>query len=338
MKYLLILTLALSMCVSNAMEKTSGSNAQEKYTRVLGTGKTEEEAKLNGFKIAIQIVVGSVVVTEKEAKNNFLARDEVANYSAGYIDDYKIIDSTVTSSGYTLIMDVLVKNSKIAEQILNVSKGNAGLEGDRLSNQYKSYLNERQSGDNFVNTVLGNYPKNAFNVKVDKVEFKLDAYRNSILIIPYQVRMNYKWLESFRESLKVVEDGDSHSPGSIKVTVKKPDDWFGNTSTYNFNDLNRMNGVINIINDPLNILVKIVDYSGNTLYSRCMQAPKFVRYNESLTSGNDATVRGQDVFDQYAQLTIGPDSPMFNKLNSMNKIEVEVIRLPRSNDPICNTN
>lgn len=338
MKYLLILTLALSMCVSNAMEKTSGSNAQEKYTRVLGTGKTEEEAKLNGFKIAIQIVVGSVVVTEKEAKNNFLARDEVANYSAGYIDDYKIIDTTVTPSGYTLIMDVLVKNSKIAEQILNVSRGDAGLEGDRLSNQYKSYLNERESGDKFVNNVLGNYPKNAFNVKVGKVEFKLDAYRNSILVIPYEVRMNYKWLESLRESLKVVEDGDNHSPGSIKVTIKKPDEWLGNTSTHDFNDLTRMNSIISIIHDTLNILVKIVDYSGNTLYSRCMLAPTFVRYSESLNSGNNATVRGQDVFEQYTQLTIGPDSPMFNKLNSMNKIEVEVIRMPKSDDPICHTN
>jgi len=339
MKYLLILTLALSMCVSNAMEKTSGSDTQEKYTRVLGTGKTEEEAKLNGFKIAVQIVVGSVIVTEKEANTNNLTRDKIVDYSAGYVDDYKIIDKTVTTSGYSLIMDVLVKNSKIAEQILNKGKNDAMLEGPRLSEQYKSFLSERKSGEQFIDTVLGNYPSNAYSVKVGKVDFKLDTNNNSILIVPYEVRMNPKWLESLRESLTIMADGDNRSPGSIKVTIKKPDEWFGNTSIHNFNDSYRMKRIVDNINDVLNVQVKIVDNSGSTLYAICFQSPRFVGYSESLSSsGNNATVRGQDVYDLTSQIVIGTNSPMYYKLNNMNKVEVNLIRMPRPNDPICNVN
>ena len=344
MKYLLIITLALSMCVSNAMEKTSGSNTPDKqYVRVLGTGKTEEEAKLNGFKNAIIKVVGTIVVTEKEAKDTFLTRNEVATYSSGYVDDYKIVDKVDSWAGPMLIMDVLVKSSKIANQILGISKGDAELEGSKLATQYKSYLDERRSGDIFVDKVLNTYPKNAFNIKMGEVQFKLDSYRNSLLIVPYEVSYNYNWIMSLREVFKIMADGDNYSPDRVRIIAKKPGSWFGDTVEYNFNDTTRLDRIGSYLSVDTVIQLKIVDKNGDALYTTCGQKSFIgIGYGNNYHS-TDRWIRGNEVYEFQDVIKISPDSPAYNRLDKMSKVEVNIIKAPvygpgRDKYPECDLN
>ena len=52
--------------------------------RTQGRGSTFEEAKNEAFRSAIEIKVGSAIVSEQETFNDKV-RDEIVNYSAGYV-------------------------------------------------------------------------------------------------------------------------------------------------------------------------------------------------------------------------------------------------------------
>ena len=78
--------LFLTACASTGVEKTSGTvGYSPEYTRALGTGKTIDEAKTNAFNVAIEIVVGSVVITERQSNNNQLIRDEIIRASSKFV-------------------------------------------------------------------------------------------------------------------------------------------------------------------------------------------------------------------------------------------------------------
>lgn len=334
MKYLLYLTLMFSMCVSVAMEKTSGTNIPDKQSvRVLGTGKTLEEAKMNGFQKAVQQVAGTVVVSEQEFKDNFLERNQVATYSAGYVDDFKIIEKHEGWYGYQLIMDVLVKSSKISQQILNNQRGEANLQGETMAAQWKTFIAERNSGDNFIKATLSSYPKNSFNIKVGDIQYKVDSYRNSILIVPYEISFKYEWIVALKEFLKVMADGDSNSPVNINVISKKPGAWVGSRETYYFNDIVRFEKIREYLDIMTLLQVKILDRNGEMIYSQCTKQPMISINN----------INSNKEFISQAEIMISPDSSISKKLERMSKVEVNLIKVPefgwvQNKHPECNTN
>ena len=125
MKYLaLVIVLVLSACANTPTNNQP--KVENGYYRVLGTGKNFEEARLNGFQLAVEMAVGSIVVTEKQVTNNILIRDQIVRHSSGYVDDFKIIEQSGSNLRYTVVMDVKVKSSQIAEVILgsNYKNGN----------------------------------------------------------------------------------------------------------------------------------------------------------------------------------------------------------------------
>jgi hypothetical protein len=92
------------------------------YVQVESTAATAAQARAEGFKLAVSQAVGTLVVTESEVKNQQLVRNEIIQYSSGYIQDFKILSETQVGSMTRIIMDVWVTESKIADRLLNLSK------------------------------------------------------------------------------------------------------------------------------------------------------------------------------------------------------------------------
>jgi hypothetical protein len=61
--------------------------------QIEAVGSTLEEAKRNAFRQAIEQTVGIVMLDEKEASGSILTKDFVGGYSAGYIDDFEILEN-----------------------------------------------------------------------------------------------------------------------------------------------------------------------------------------------------------------------------------------------------
>jgi len=243
--------------------------------QVSGQGATFEEAKLNAFRTAIEIVAGSVVTTERESVNYKLVKDEILVYSAGYVTDYKIINTFKSGNQIQIIVDVQVSSSKLSDRILGLGKEVKNFEANKHSNQYQTYLYGKNNGDRLLNQVLNDYPKKAYKLTQGVHQFKVDAYRNGIIEIPLELSWNHNFISSFNEALGILEDGSNGlfklSPGNITVMAKDPKDWVvGTKNQYKFNDVVIVSNVRDTLQQKKpNILLTVKNFENKNVLQQC---------------------------------------------------------------------
>jgi len=325
MKSLIVLCmLALSACASTTIPKTSNNSPDAGVIRVIGTGSNKEEAKINGFTTAIEIAVGSVILTDKESVNSQLVRDDILKHSSGYVDDYKIINESTNFKGISLVMDVTVKSSKIAERVLNRGKSDGNVEGEKLSTQYKSYSNSKSTGDKLLNTVLNDYPVRAFNIAQGKVDFKLDNNRNPIIEIPYTLKWNYKYLTALNEALKVTSDPYENNSRQERVflTSKDPNSWLlGTTDRYYYNDKLSASIIKQHLVGYISINMRLLDKSGTKVLEGCAKTLSFNGVNNL----NPTMIDGNKMIDEIMIVTFTKPN-MIQKVQYIDRVELSVSR------------
>jgi hypothetical protein len=280
------------------------------YIQVMGVGKNFNEAKLNGFKNAISIKVGSALLSENQVTNNKLLREELIDYSAGYIDSYTIIDTIVKPDNVVVIMQVVVKSSKIHERILNKGKDEKELEGSKLSNQYFTYLNQGKDGDRVLGAVLNDYPKRAFKITQGKHEFKLNSDRIAVLVIPFELRWSKPFLVSLHEVVKLLADGSYNSPNRVVIGHSK----------YNFNDNNRYEQVRQQLGSGLAIQANLVDNSNRTIITQCYNVPS--SFSGTYSSGI-YVVYENEVLRNTLHLEVNPATA--KALENVTRIELTLV-------------
>ena len=305
MKYILLaVMLALTACASTTEAvRTSSDSPDAGVIRVLGTGSTKEEAKNNGFNTAIEIAVGSALLSQKQVRNDKLVRDEIVKYSAGYVDDYKIIDETKTSGGYSLLMDVHVKSSRIHERLLSGGSDEKNVNGDKLATQYETYVKQQESADKLVDVLIQDWPEKAFTVKQGKQEFSVDRDRNSVLRIPVEMTMNFSFVNAVDEALKKVNQRKTYSDIKIGVAVKPPDSWIiGYTHGYFFDDIQRVKQFQKGFNDNFQIQVHLKDVNGNLIYSNCFDHLRSFSYQTPTAF----ILQGNEGVDSHIDIKLNP--------------------------------
>lgn len=321
MKYLaLVLTLVISACASN-IKTSQPVNGVISQLRVIGNGNTIEQAKTNGFTSAIEIAVGAVVLTDVEVKGNTLIRDEIIKHSAGYIDDYKIVSQSYINNQYTLVMDVDVKSSRIMERLLNKGSTSTSLNGDRLSNQYSSYMNERRTGDQVLNRLLSDFPSNAMKITQGQTQFMLDGYRNPVLIVPIEIRWDYKYLTALNEVLSILEDKSGPTPDKVHVISKNPNAWLvGETNVYGFSDGVRFQRIINGLDKEIKIHARIQNSNGGTIFTGCYNSGQTFR---GLNKSNSRyVVWGNDVERDHIRIVF--DDELKQKFKNADKVTLSI--------------
>jgi hypothetical protein len=320
MKYLLILVLAMSALLGTPTYsqpvKDIPKNATTGYARVLGTGRTFEEAKLNGFQLAVEIAVGAVVVTEKKSVNNSLVRDQVLKHSSGYVDDFKIIDQSQTNSGYSLTMDVKVKSSKIAEVILDTGdKGNNTFDTQRIIAQYNTIINERNDAERLIDNLLKDYPKNSFIVTKFPSKIVMSSNRDMILHIPYSFKWSDAWIETFLETVGRVSDPKLSSTNVISVIHKKhkPSMFHDYEEVIlHIDDHKIYDKVYNKVWGAIYIVITLEDINNKVMYVECNY--KFPSFKAIPT--NTAFYSGE------AEITIYKDSNLFKNFNKVDHANI----------------
>lgn len=323
MKYLLIVfMLSLTACASTTVPKTSNNMPDAGIIRVIGTGSNKEEAKINGFTTAIEIAVGSVILTDKESVNSQLVRDDILKHSSGYVDDYKIINESTNFKGISLVMDVTVKSSKIAERVLNRGKSEGVIEGERLDTQYKSYSNSKATGDRLLNTVLNDYPMRAFNITQGKVDFKLDNRRNPVIEIPYTLKWNYKYLTALNEALKITSDPYENNSAQERIFVasKDPNAWLlGTTDRYYFNDKVSPAIVKQHLVGYISINMRLLDKFGMKVLEGCAKTISF----NGVNNVNPTIIDGNKSIDEIMVVSFTKPN-MIQKVDKIDRVELSV--------------
>jgi hypothetical protein len=246
------------------------------YIQVVGTGPTLELAKENAFREAIMIRVGTVVVSERESTINELKRDDISVYSAGYVNDYKIISVVNNGSTVKVTVNVLVADSKLVNQRLNSGKTTNTINGENAAVNFKSFIDQKNKADKLIKTVMSSYPTNAYIVEQEPYQIGVDSFRNAILSIRYRLKWNYDYITSFNELMSLVEDSKygmfERAPSNVIIMAKNPKDFIlGEKKHYKFTDVLLLDRLKDAMTDGRGAKLKlsISDTNLNSLVSQC---------------------------------------------------------------------
>jgi hypothetical protein len=261
-------------------------NGSDKYIRTTGTGNSFDEAKQKAFQQAIEIKVGSFIDSERQSFNQKLVRDDILVYSAGYVDDFKVVSQNALGNKVVVTVDVLVASSKLANRIISQGKSAGVFENRKHITQYQTFLQNRQNGDKLLDAVLNDYPQRAYNITQHPYYLKVDADRRPYLYIPYTISWNFNYIESFRAALDVLADGDTSflakSPGNVLIMMKDPNvSILGGTRTlHKFNDIIKMDKMADTIHHfrPVTIKLKIYNLQGAVEVEKCY-IPRFIDHS-----------------------------------------------------------
>lgn len=293
MKWLVIvLALLLSACASS-------NKPTDNYIRVTGSGSTSQTAREDAFQRAIEISVGSLVLSDFTAVNNKLVRKELGAHSAGYITDFKIITEDLSRNGtFTVTMDVLVHTSRVHERLLSVNRNDQKINGETMYEQYRSYTQSKDTAMRILNQVLNDYPMKAFNVVNPKIVcgpgrdgsscFRLDKFGNAVIEVPYEVRWNYNYLRALNEILSYVSDPGNRGE-KFTIISKPPKSFIGSTDHYNFNDVTRLNEIKMRFLGTVYVHANVLDDKGTILFNSCtdIYSVPHIEYKGFIIRGND---------------------------------------------------
>jgi len=277
---------------------------------VEGHGSTEAEAKQDAFDSAITQVVGQVIVSDKETSGDHLVKDFIGGYSAGYIENFEILETRKSSDGVMVKLSVSVASSKIAQRMLSRGYQVTLINGPQIQAQLESQLAQRERGDRLLSNILASYPFNAFVIRADRTEVVIGARRQVIVNVPYEISWSRFWLDALNETLGLIavdskncssfwikQDNKlriSPRPGLSTMLTDTPCGQEADfrvrtsqTNSYYFYDKKTLELVNHQLQSPvgrqhIGLRVNILDAGGNIVDSGCVRidAASFVGYTE----------------------------------------------------------
>lgn len=313
----ILLVLALAGCAT-----TSVSN----FVRVTGQGNTFDEAKQSAFATAVEYRVGSLIVSERESKNERLTKEEIYVYSAGFVDDYKIINQQKIGNQIILTVDVKVSDHKISQRIIGKAKSSQVFLGEKHQAQIDTYFKERINGDKVLQTVLNDYPIRAFNIVQQPHTIQIDSKRNILIGVPYSISWNFNYIVSLRSILSTLEEGKprllTSSPGNVIIHAKDPKDYvLGSRTIHRFIDTTRVDKIKDaFIDNEVRIMMRLQHTHGISLYC---YTPKFISgYNGSFYGIGDVgttVIFGNQIEKGILYL------PVTHVLNDITNIQLQIV-------------
>jgi hypothetical protein len=247
------------------------------YVEVIGEGSTIDQARQQGFRLAVEHAVGTVVASETEVRNDRQARDEIITYASGYVDRFEVVEQQRVGNRTLVNMKVWVRPSKIANRLLNRSATAGTVEGGRISTQIQTLQHERTSGDRLLKSVLADYPKRAFVIEMDKTQVMFDANRTGQLEVAFWLSWSKEYLESIAEALSAINQrsdcGGLFGCRNVASQIDVIRPGFGSTTQTWFNDkvADQMVRKEMIQSQPT-IRISIVDTSGKEQFKQCFYA------------------------------------------------------------------
>jgi hypothetical protein len=296
------------------------------YIEVAGQGANEEQARLNGFRLAVEQAVGSLIASETEVRNGRLKRDEIISYASGYVTQYEIINTEPKDNRVQVKMKVWVGRNALANRLLNESKQAGDIDGPNGSAAISTIQYEKSQGDRLVQTVLNDFPRRAFDVELKNSRVSLDSYRNGRLSIPFQIRWNYDYLVSLWIALEATSQPKAHSQNFVRVSSRAS--WAGEAG---YADGYRVKQLAQeLVGSGPSVQLTIKSLSGQLIHRQCYRWAELdhdVRYQYpraffvDFPSTNRASINGRAVLDAKIDLPIHP-----KELENLGNFELAVVR------------
>lgn len=308
------------------------------YVQVEGRGYTEAEARRNGFALAVEQAVGTLVLSEREAVQQRLARNEITNYSSGYVDNFQILDKTMRHNEVTVTMDVWVAHSAIANRLFGRSEVAGQVDGARIGAQVQTMQQSLSDGDQIVSRVLKDFPRRAFDISLSNARFRMDADRRTLLEIPFVLKWNYNYIVSLHEALQATSQNprakncwnynqDCANQTYIRVVAKDPARFAKWDNTLGFNDYQKHHLVNDAFINSVPVMHLVIrDPHNRIVFRDCYRWSNMTwSSTESFveTRNNQIGVYGDLVRSSRIVVDLGWDS---RGIDALSNIELSVVK------------
>lgn len=247
-------------------------NKKVYYIQVESSAGSFEQARLEGLRLAVDRALGTLIVSETEVRNHRLVRNDIIKYSAGYINDFNTISQTQVGNKVTLVMDVWVSESKIADRLLNESKVEAEFDGNRAALQHSTYLQDLAEGDRLLQMVTNDFPERAFVINVDKVKWSLVG-RALEIYIPVNISWSKEYIAALEEVLVKTRQGKNsmdRNYGKWKsiIGIRTTESWFKTYAAYSDKQKEEILHKNIILKQPL-VMAVIKDENNTPIFAAC---------------------------------------------------------------------
>lgn len=194
----------------------SQSRQEVFYIEVAGDGPTLQQARMNGFRLAVEQAIGTLISSETETQNGRIIRDEIISYAAGFVDKFEITNEQTTASGFRVSMKVWVRKSALSDRLLNRSEVSGQVDGPRASVQLQTINQERANGDALLQQVLNDFPRRAFDIELKPTDI-VRQNRSAVLEINFKLSWNRDYLRSLWTALEATSQRTSRPASTIVV-------------------------------------------------------------------------------------------------------------------------
>ncbi|MDR2891713.1 MAG: hypothetical protein LBV80_01310 [Deltaproteobacteria bacterium] len=178
--------------------------ADEKEVVMSGVGTTEEDAKRQAYRNAVQSVIGAMVVSETIVENDELMRDQVLSHSDGYVTKSQQIGSARALEGglVEVTMRITVKSQQLREKLQAEKITVAAIDGKGLFAQKVTQDEAKQDAASIVAEKIKNLPAGVLVAEADISASKQEPSSGMVrLTIPVQVSVDKKAYGDFIKDL-----------------------------------------------------------------------------------------------------------------------------------------
>lgn len=245
----------------------ASSRQEVYYIEVAGDGDNTQQARMNGFRLAVEQAIGTLISSETETQNGRIVRDEIISYAAGFVDRFEIINEQVTSTGVRVSMRVWVKKSALSDRLLNRTEASGQVDGARASVQLQTLNQERATGDALLQQVLNDFPRRAFDIEMRPTDV-VRQNRSAIMEVNFRLTWNRDYLRSLWTALDATGQRTSRPVATIVVNGGGLFGSPGGTAKYD--DAVKLQLMANrmLFSEPT-VLVTIRSQSREVLFTSC---------------------------------------------------------------------
>ena len=245
----------------------AATKQQVYYVEVAGEGSDPTQARDNGFRLATELALGSLISSETEVRNGRIQRDEIISYSSGFVERFEIVETRPGRQGTTVVMKVWIKRSALADRLLNRSERSGEVDGARASVQLQTLNKERATGDRLLQTVLNDFPKRAFDIALNPADIVRNN-RGAGIEIPFAITWNQDYLKSLWTAVEATAQKNSNQVATIGVNSGGLFRGYGGQAHYD--DTRKYELLVNqmVMSGP-SVLVTIRTAHRQILYSAC---------------------------------------------------------------------
>lgn len=188
---------------------------------VKAEASTRESTEQELFRRAVREAFGALVLEQRLVKSGDLVQDELYIYSAGYVEDYDITSVTRVDGLYQITATVWVSKSRLADRLALSKLASGRVDGQTLSQKYRTYLEQAQLSDRVLESFLVDFPEKTFRIGQDRILSKIED-RKLKIIIPFGMSWDYEYIRALKEVLiRTRESSDGWLESQERNRVKQ---------------------------------------------------------------------------------------------------------------------